>query len=126
MGRRRGFLTVLVLTSCCLWAAAEDGVTVTGEVIETSCYIRTGAKGESHRKCAQRCADNGIPLALLDDESGKLIWLAAEDHMESTNKQLRPYIARKVSVTGHYVERSGARLLVIESLTPVGRSRPRE
>ena len=40
---------------------------VTGEIIDSACYIKMGAKGESHRDCAQKCGDAGIPLALLED-----------------------------------------------------------
>ena len=99
-------------------SVADETVTVTGEVIETSCYIRMGARGESHKKCAQMCAKSGIPLALLEDGTEKVIWLAAEDHQTSVNKQLTPHIAKTVTITGQYVERGGARLLIVESLVP--------
>src|SRR5262245_32376582 len=58
-------------------APAAD-VTVTGEVVETSCYIRMGAKGESHRKCAELCVTAGIPLAVLDEASDVLVWIGAD------------------------------------------------
>ena len=39
--------------------------TVTGEVIDITCYIAGGMKGEGHRECAQMCADQGLPLGFL-------------------------------------------------------------
>ena len=97
-------------------AAAQ--VTVTGEVIDTNCYIRGGSKGESHRGCAQACADAGVPLALLEDGSNKVIWLASKKDMESPNTELKPYAGRKVTLKGTYAERGGARILVIDSMQP--------
>lgn len=98
-------------------AAAGDKVTKTGEVVDSTCYIAQGATGEGHRECAQKCADGGIPLALLDDESGDIIWLADGDHTPA-NDTLREYAGKKVKVTGTLAERGGARLLTIESIEP--------
>jgi hypothetical protein len=99
-------------------ARAESKVVVTGEVIDSACYIKTGARGESHRECAQRCGEAGIPLALLEDGTGKVIWLASEKDRETPNAALRPHAGRKVTVSGTYAERGGARILVVESIKP--------
>lgn len=98
-------------------AAAGEKVTMTGEVVDSTCYIAQGAKGEGHRECAQKCADGGVPLALLDDESGDIVWLADGDHTPA-NDTLREYAGQKVTVTGTLAERGGARLLTIESVEP--------
>ena len=118
---RRKILTLALALSLGSSGATlfADTVTVTGEVIETSCYIRTGARGVSHRKCAEICAKAGIPLALLEDGTEQVIWLAAADHQQSANKQLLPHVARRVAISGQFVERGGARLLIIESIEPV-------
>src|SRR5260221_14455526 len=57
-----GFFCVLAA-----WSAEPPPVTVTGEIIDSACYIKSGARGESHRSCAQKCGDAGIPLALVED-----------------------------------------------------------
>jgi hypothetical protein len=101
------------------WAAAAAAqVTVKGEVVDSNCYIRGGSKGESHRGCAQACADAGVPLALLEDGSNKVIWLASKKDMESPNTELKQYAGRKVTIKGTYAERGGARILVIDSVEP--------
>jgi hypothetical protein len=106
-------------------AAAEEKkpgkVTVTGEVIDSACYIKMGAKGESHRDCAQKCGDAGIPLALLEDGTNTVIWLASVADMETPNAKLRPHAGRKVTVTGTYAERGGAKILLVESVQAVKR-----
>lgn len=99
---------------------AGEAVSVTGEVIDSACYIKMGAKGEGHRDCAQACADAGIPLALLEDGTDKVIWVASKADAESPNKDLRPHAGHKVTVTGKWAERGGAKLLVIESIEAAG------
>ncbi|HKQ62880.1 MAG TPA: hypothetical protein VJS92_16425 [Candidatus Polarisedimenticolaceae bacterium] len=100
--------------------ATDAKVTVTGEVVETSCYVRMGARGEAHKKCAELCANNGIPLAVLDEDHDAVVWIGADDHQKNPNDLLRKFIARRVTVKGHYVERSGVRLLIAESVEPAG------
>lgn len=98
--------------------AASDAVSVTGEVVDSACWIKSGAHGESHRTCAQKCADAGIPLAVVEDESGRLVWLASVDDAETPNALLRPFAGRRVTVTGVYAERGGAKILLVEKVVP--------
>jgi len=99
-------------------AAAAKPASVTGEVIDSACYIKSGAKGADHIKCAQACADSGIPLAILEDGTNKVVWVASKKDMETPNDQLKPYAGKKVKVTGTWAERGGAKLLVVESVAP--------
>lgn len=99
-------------------AAAAKAGSVTGEVIDSACYIKSGAKGADHIKCAQACADSGIPLAILEDGSNKVVWVASKKDMETPNAQLKPYAGKKVKVTGTWAERGGAKLLVVDSVAP--------
>jgi hypothetical protein len=89
---------------------------VTGEVIDSACYIKSGAKGAGHIGCAQACAKAGIPLALLEDGSNKVVWLASKEDATTPNEQLLPYAGKKVTVTGTWAERGGAKLLVVDSV----------
>lgn len=112
------FLLGTALAAALPALAADAPVSVTGEVIDSACYIKVGAKGEGHRGCAQKCADAGIPLALLEDGSGNVIWLASKEDAKTPNAELKPYVGRKVTVKGNYAERGGTKLLVIDSVTP--------
>src|SRR4051794_15396978 len=39
--------------------------TVTGEIVDFSCYLQVGKHGEKHRDCAQKCFKAGQPIGLL-------------------------------------------------------------
>jgi len=97
---------------------AAETASVTGEVVDSACWIKSGAKGESHRTCAQKCADAGIPLALVEEGTNKLVWLFSVDDMETPTKELRPYAGRKVTVTGKWAERGGAKILLVDKIVP--------
>jgi hypothetical protein len=109
-------ITVVMLVAGAALAAEEAQVTVTGEVIDSACYIKSGARGESHRVCAQKCGDAGIPLALVEDGTGAVVWIASVDDMETPNAKLRPFAGRRVTITGTWAERGGAKLLLLRSV----------
>src|SRR6185437_9250897 len=52
---------------------------VTGEVVDFSCYIQLGKHGEAHRSCGQKCVQNGQPIGLLTRD-GTLYMLMPEEH----------------------------------------------
>ncbi len=112
---------VLVAIAMALPTMATQKVTVTGEVIDSACFIRMGAHGEGHRDCAQTCADNGIPLALLEAETEQVIWLASSESMQSPNDALKAHASHTVKITGEYAERGGVKILVIEEIEHVSR-----
>jgi hypothetical protein len=97
---------------------AGPAASVTGEVIDSACYIKDGAKGEGHAKCAQSCAESGIPLAILEDGTNKVVWVASKQDMETPNDKLKPFAGKKVTVKGTWAERGGAKLLLLDSVTP--------
>jgi hypothetical protein len=108
----------LAIALCSVEALAADSaeVTVTGEVIDSACYIKSGARGESHRVCAQKCGDAGIPLALVEDATGTVVWIASVDDMETPNAKLRPFAGRRVTIVGTWAERGGAKILLFHSV----------
>jgi len=97
-------------------SAGDALVSVTGEVIDSACYIKSGARGESHRTCAQKCGDAGIPLALVEDGTGHVVWIASVDDMETPNAKLRPFAGRRVTVSGTWAERGGAKILLLHDV----------
>ena len=119
--RRRAFAAFLVAAFSVFPLLAAEAVSVTGEIVDSACWIKMGAKGESHRDCAQKCADAGIPLALVEDGSGKLVWLASKNDMETPNPKLKEYAGKKVTITGAYAERGGAKILLVDSVKPAGK-----
>ena len=51
-------------------------VEIRGEVVETSCFLRDGSRGEGHRACALVCLKNGGQLGIVEDGTGALYPLA--------------------------------------------------
>jgi hypothetical protein len=54
-------------------------ITAVGEIIDYSCYLQVGKRGDKHRDCGQKCARNGQPIGLLQ-EDGTIYLLIDEEH----------------------------------------------
>lgn len=89
--------------------------TVTGEIVDTSCYLGHGARGEKHAACAAKCINsNGAPMGLLTEDG--TLWLLTPDHdnLDPYNA-LKGMAAKTVTVTGMAMERSGVKGLDVMS-----------
>jgi hypothetical protein len=42
--------------------------TITGELVEVSCYLQLGKKGEAHIPCGRDCIKHGQPAGILDSK----------------------------------------------------------
>lgn len=89
-----------------------EEINVTGEVLDMSCFMASGAKGEGHKGCAEKCINNGMPMGLLGTD-GK-VYLLVEDHKNADPYQsLKTMAAENVAVTGKYFVRNGMPAIVI-------------
>ena len=79
--------------------AAQEDVTVQGEIIDMACYMAKGSRGASHKACAQLCAKRGVPIGVLTD-SGE-VYLLLDDHNNPD-----PYDDAK-KLAGEHAEISG-------------------
>lgn len=91
-------------------------VEIRGEVVETSCYLREGKRGESHRACALRCLASGGQLAIVEDETATLYPLAGNTPASDPSAAARTHVAGHVLVSGRLFERAGGRVLVLEQI----------
>ena len=71
---------------------ANESKTVEGELVDTYCYSKGGAKGEGHASCGKKCAASGIPVAVLVDNKA---WTLA-----TNAKPLADAVGKTVRVTG--------------------------
>jgi hypothetical protein len=94
----------------------HDGklTTINGTVVDTGCYVSHSSKGEAHVKCAEACAKNGVPLAILD-EKGTLYMPIAVEHKDQ-NTKLIPFIEKKVKVTGTVMEKGGLKGIAVKTV----------
>jgi len=63
-----------------LTARAQEEITIQGEIVDLACYMAKGSRGASHRVCAQKCAERGIPIGVLTDDGN--LFLLLEDHSD--------------------------------------------
>lgn len=54
-------------------------VSVVGEIVDLSCYLQVGKRGDKHRDCGQKCVRNGQPVGLLTKD-GTVYLLCDEEH----------------------------------------------
>ncbi len=59
--------------------AEAKPLTVTGEVVDVSCYTQLGKRGEGHRACGAKCVAAGAPAGILAAD-GTLYILMPEPH----------------------------------------------
>lgn len=53
--------------------------TLTGEIVDLSCYLQLGKHGEKHKSCGQKCLNSGQPIGLLTKD-GSIYMLMEEEH----------------------------------------------
>jgi hypothetical protein len=80
-------------------------VTVTGEIVDLSCYLQLGKHGEKHKSCGQKCIAAGQPIGLLTKE-GNIYMLMEEEHdprrdgQTDLRKAAGDHFAHVMEVTG--------------------------
>ena len=98
--------------------ASGKPATVTGEVVDVSCYLQLGKRGEAHIPCGSKCIEHGQPIGLLDSDE-KLYILFAEEHHPRRDGQVdlkkvfAPLLAKTVTVTGMMTEMKDYRALFV-------------
>jgi hypothetical protein len=80
-------------------------VTVTGEIVDFSCYLQVGKHGDKHRDCAQKCFRNSQPVGLLAGD-GSLYMLMEEEH-DPRRDGMGIFRQAAVDHAGHVMEVAG-------------------
>ena len=94
----------------------EREVTVKGEVVDVACYIAQGAKGESHKDCAEACAKAGGALGILTSDGKLYVSLLPDNHSAGPNAILMDHIAQNVEATGYVRSKGGVNAIMIKSV----------
>ena len=110
----RKLLASLVLGVLAVAPVVAATETVTGTLIDQSCYMKDKASnaGDDHKMpadvkgCATACAKKGRPMALLTAD-GK-VYTVAGALAADNNAKLVGHIGHKVSVTGEVTMKDGA------------------
>lgn len=99
--------------------AAQDRMAVTGEVIDSWCYLTEimYPLGTAHHQCAVWCAAGGIPVAILDDNGRVYILLSFDGSGGSVaDPAVMALQTHRVTVEGKVFERDGMTYLVADRL----------
>lgn len=104
-------------------------VTVTGEVVDVSCYLQLGKRGEAHIACGTKCIANGQPIGIVDAEDQLYIVMAEEHHPRRDGQVelksvLGPLLAKNVTLTGMMTEMKGYRALFVQAAELGGLVKP--
>ena len=81
-------------------------VTVTGEIIDMSCYLQLGKHGEKHVSCGKKCLAAGQPIGLLAKD-GSVYLLMEEEHDPRRDGQTAGFRKAATDHLGHIMEVTG-------------------
>ena len=91
--------------------------TITGEVVDTGCYLGSGERGEKHVSCATKCINQGMPMALLTSDGSLYLLTMNHDNPDPYNK-LKEMAGKTVSVTGAVMARGGMKGIDVAEFKP--------
>ena len=121
----RGMVAAMLLMSPVLaWAhegheqmAGKGGdVTIKGELVDSLCYVSMAAKGAGHKQCAMDCAKAGIPISIVEDETGKLYTVLPKDDKTGYSQNVVSKMGEKVTLKGDLYETGGNKYVTVESV----------
>ncbi len=88
--------------------------TIEGELVDVACYVDHGGRGPKHQGCATACAQNNLPIGILDAKNQ--LFLVVDDDHKPMNDKLASKMASHVKATGHVHTRGGVRLIEVEKI----------
>ena len=101
-------------------AAESQRITVTGEVIDSWCYLSEimWATGSAHHRCAVWCARGGVPVGILsEDEEEVYVLLMLENNPDVIgSKAVFRMQTNEVVVTGDLYERDSVKYLAVSEI----------
>jgi len=109
--------------ACCLLAASSNAQdkpkTISGEVLDMSCYMASGAHGDGHKSCAVTCIKGGSPMGLLTSD-GKVYLLVENHDKKEAYADAKTHAGEQVTVTGTVSEKGGVQGIVVNEIKGKG------
>jgi len=96
--------------------AADQVVSVRGEIADTYCYAARGIRGPSHTACALRCARQGIPLAVIEDRTRRIYILLPPKDESALPESVIGAAGTVRTITGRAFVNGGTRFLTVDSI----------
>jgi hypothetical protein len=100
--------------------AAGRPVTITGEVVDVSCYLQLGKRGAAHVECGSKCVANGQPLGIVDKDDNLYVLFPEEHHPRrdgdvDIKSKFVLLMAKNVKVQGTLSKMHGTNALFLKS-----------
>jgi hypothetical protein len=114
-----GVCLMVGLTAAMAQAGAMKRVQITGEVIDSWCYLSEimYALGTAHHQCALWCAAGGIPTGILGEDGQVYVILKlGDDDRAVANPAIMEIQTHKVTVEANLIERDGINYLLIDRI----------
>ena len=96
-------------------SAKDATVTVKGEILDLSCYLGHGAKGEKHKECAVKCVNAGGPAGILTDKGQVMLLVLDHEKMEALGAA-RAMAGEMVEITGMSSKKGGMSTLSVSEV----------
>ena len=80
--------------------------TVSGEIVDLSCYLQLGKHGEKHIPCGKKCITAGEPIGMVA-KNGEIYMLMAEEHDPRRDGQTAGFRSAAADHIGHIMEVTG-------------------
>ena len=109
---------IIVLSGGVLMGAqeAQTEMTITGEVVDTACFLKHGKQGASHKACAEACMNAGQDMAIYERETDTLYVLLENRPGTDPNKPIKYHVAQTVAVTGKVVRKANVNGIIIKEV----------
>jgi hypothetical protein len=97
-------------------ASTSESATVTGEVLDLSCFLTHGGTGKDHKKCAQTCLlEKNAAAGLLLPDGSVYVLLADHEHAKEY-AAIAKLGGEKAKVTGKKSSKGGLQAILIEKV----------
>jgi len=96
-------------------ASAAKATTLTGEIVDTGCYMAHEAHGEKHVSCATKCINNGMPMGLLMSDGTLYLLTMSHDNADPYNS-MKKMAGKTVKVTGETMARGGMKAIQVDAV----------
>jgi len=95
----------------------ENEVTIKGQLVGLTCFIKHASKGPSHKDCFKECAEKGLPIGILTKDK-KIYQISGEGHAElsKTNKSFIKYAEEEVIAKGKVFSSNGMNMIVVKGI----------
>ena len=126
IGRFFAVASLLVLGTAHARAAEGERVTVTGEFIDTWCYMSgvmggtDAVVGSAHHTCALWCSAGGIPVGILgEDGTVYMVLKVAQNAQTNGDPMLLEMASQTVTADGLMYKRDGLTYIVVNEIVDV-------